>query len=64
MANAAFHSNQPFKPSANELNSDSPDIQSDQPIGKTSFVDTDTQAENVGSPVEDNPRSSADLDEL
>jgi hypothetical protein len=64
MSNAAFHSNQPFKPSANELNSDSPDIKPDEAIGETSFVDTGTQAENVGSPVEDDASSSTDIDEL
>ena len=64
MSNAAFPSNQPFKPSANESNSDSPDINPDEPISETSFAGTDTQAENVGSPVEDDASSSADLDEL
>lgn len=64
MSNTPFHSNQPFKPPASELNSDSPDIKPDEPIGETAFVDTDTQAENVGSPVEDDASSSADLDEL
>ena len=59
MPNAAFHSNQPFKPSANELNLDSPNIKLDEPIGETTFVDTDTQAENVGSPIEDDANSSA-----
>lgn len=64
MSNTRFHSNQPFKSPANELNSDSPDIKPDEPIAETSFVDTDTQAENVGSPVEDDASSSVDLDEL
>ncbi len=61
MSNTPFHSNQPFKPPASELNSDSPDIKPDEPIGETSFVGTDTQAENVGSPVEDDASKAADL---
>lgn len=64
MSNTSFHLNQPLKSPASQLNSDSPDIKPDEPIGETAFVDTDTQAENVGSPVEDDASSSADLDEL
>ncbi len=64
MSNTPLHLNQPFKSPTSKLNSDSPDIKPDEPIGETAFVDTDTQAENVGSPVEDDASSPADLDEL
>lgn len=64
MPNTPSHSNQLFEPPASELNSDSPDTEPDEPISETSFVDTDTQAENAGSPVEDDASKASDLDEL
>lgn len=62
MSDTQSQSNQPPLTSSSELDPEPLDTKSDELIGETSKIGT--QAENPGSPIEDDGSQAADLDEL
>jgi len=61
MSNPQSQSNQPLEPPSSESVLEPADVKPDKPIGENS---DDAQAEDVGSPVEDEGSKATDLDEL
>lgn len=61
MSNTQSQSNQPLDPPSSESVQEPADVKPDKPIDENS---DDTQADDVGSPVEDEESKATDLDEL